>query len=155
VKYTFESRRNQFERTVELVLAWEVSGDPITDDYLPEEIDAPELWRMWRQQNPGSHAEISWYITSLGDNKVFEGAPFQDDISYRKPGDPDFLTYFTMPIDEDGEPVTWTRLPVLDKLWRPGQPDKGGFIQEASGWKPSPLQLRMDVDRIASAARLP
>jgi len=31
-------------------------------------------------------------------------------------------------------------LPVQDKLWRPGQAGKGGFIQEATGWKPAILQ---------------
>ena len=30
-------------------------------------------------------------------------------------------------------------LPVASKNWRSGNADKGGFIQQATGWQPTPL----------------
>jgi hypothetical protein len=36
--------------------------------------------------------------------------------------------------------MNWFMLPVVDKLWNSERFDKGGFIQEATGWKPSILQ---------------
>ncbi|NER28870.1 MAG: hypothetical protein F6J89_14840 [Symploca sp. SIO1C4] len=53
----------------------------------------------------------------------------------------DFLNYFTSPVHfKTGEPLNWLSLPVVDKLWNNQRADKGGFIQEATGWKPSILQ---------------
>ena len=40
----------------------------------------------------------------------------------------------------NGERLNWLLLPVEDKLWNAKQANKGGFIQEATGWKPSILQ---------------
>jgi len=39
-----------------------------------------------------------------------------------------------------GEPLNWFALPVVDKRWNTRRADKGGFIQEHTGWKPSVLQ---------------
>jgi hypothetical protein len=73
-------------------------------------------------------------------------APFQAEF------DGDFLTYYSWPEDANGEPIMWTALPVADKLWREDDAAKGGFVQEATGWKPSPFQAVMDVGLIARAA---
>src|ERR1051325_2635279 len=43
----FKSKSSGVEYAIELALRWEVSGDPITDDYSPDEIEASELWSMW------------------------------------------------------------------------------------------------------------
>ena len=52
-----------------------------------------------------------------------------------------FLDYYSSPIDcETGEKLNWLALPVEDKLWNSKCQNKGGFIQEATGWKPSILQ---------------
>jgi hypothetical protein len=54
----------------------------------------------------------------------------------------DFLTHYSFPTHAvSGERLNWLRLPVLDRAWREDREDVGGFVQEASGWKPSPLQL--------------
>ncbi|MBC2868546.1 hypothetical protein H1R13_27335 [Streptomyces mexicanus] len=55
---------------------------------------------------------------------------------------------------ETGERVNWMRLPVMDRGWNGTTADKGGFIQEATGWKPSPLQPTMDFIQIGRAAGL-
>ncbi|MEU9615820.1 MULTISPECIES: hypothetical protein [Streptomyces] len=72
--------------------------------------------------------------------------------------DPDpehFLTHFTYPVHAvTGEPINWLRLPVLDSQWNKTAADRGGFIQQVTGWKPSPLQPTMDVRQIGAAAGL-
>jgi hypothetical protein len=48
---------------------------------------------------------------------------------------------------------------VIDKLWRVDLPPhvatKGGFIQEATGWKPSPLQPYINLRQLAAMAEMP
>ncbi|WP_328491313.1 hypothetical protein OHS59_44295 [Streptomyces sp. NBC_00414] len=38
----------------------------------------------------------------------------------------------------DAWALLWLRSTVLDRGWNNSTADKGGFIQEATGWKPSP-----------------
>lgn len=137
----FKARSNGFERSTELRLGWEVHGDPITDDFTPEEASAAELWTRWRNQYGGDRLRIYW--TVRGDN-VAEHIPFDG----QGVGGEDFLTFFTWPVDADDQPLRWTDLPVEDKLWNSSRADKGGFIQEHTGWKPSPFQTEMDVELI-------
>lgn len=144
--WRYESAARDHTRVHPLWLYWEMNGDPITDDYFVDEMSADELWREWRRDmepepatealfGPGAR-RIWWFVEGDG----VESAPFQD---WR--GVPfenwNFLTHFTWPVDpETDERMSWASLPVADKLWRPGHADKGGFIQEVTGWKPSPLQ---------------
>ena len=66
----------------------------------------------------------------------------------------DFLSFFTWPEDaETGKPLNWLELPVVDKLWRPNRADKGGFIQEATSWKPSILQPYVYLSSLERAVR--
>lgn len=157
--WRFRSRSGH-ENTVSLYLEWEVYCDPITDDYDPEEITAGDLWREWVRRYaaarlveptglPLGHVDIYW---SVRGGPIFEAAPFHA----RPRLSVDFLTYFTWPRDaRTGAPLCWGALPVADKLWRPGRADKGGFIQELTGWKPSPLQASVDVRQLAAMTGLP
>jgi hypothetical protein len=154
--WRFRSKHGH-ENTVPLYLLWEVYCDPITDDYDPDEITAGELWQKWvckyaagrpAEPNglPPAHVNIYW---SVRGGPIFEAAPFQGQSV-------DFLTYFTWPRDaRTGVPLRWGALPAADKLWRPGRADKGGFIQELTGWKPSPLQASVDVRQLAAMTGLP
>lgn len=134
--WTFSSRRGGIERTSDLCLRWEVHGDPVSDDYTPEEASASELWSIWRRQYPGERLPIHWFVEGDG---TLEGAP------HSELGGSDFLTHYTWPVNAEGEALRWTDLRVVDKLWNPQSAAKGGFIQEYSGWKPSPFQQEMDV----------
>ena len=91
-------------------------------------------------------AADAWLVlTAEFGTELIEFAPFDP----LRPDRKDFLTYFTSPVSAtSGEPLNWLRLPVVDKLWRPGRGDKGGFIQEATGWKPSPLQPLIHIDQL-------
>lgn len=159
--WTWTSRRNPaFTQIGPLYLRWEVWGDPITDDYRPEEIGADELLRMWLKHLPDQGTEatfgagavgLNWTVTGEGTSGVFEAAPFQMRLRTHQ----DFLTYFSWPVSTvTGERVNFNRLPVLDKLWRDGRGDKGGFIQSATGWKPAALQPVMWIGSVMAAASL-
>jgi len=157
--YSFKTLRHNADRIGELSLYWEALGDPVSDDYDIEDASARELWRIWRKRYPiDERAEerwgegavrISWYVGG----EVFESAPHAIYLPDYEPET--FLDSYSTPIDvATGEPIQWTRLPVEDKLWREGRPDKGGFIQEATGWKPSPLQPVFWPDQLAAACGL-
>lgn len=156
-EWTFSSRYG-YERTTVLSLYWEVNGDPMSDDYEPEEITADRLLMKWARKycpdpSVDPWAPIYWFVSGYG---VFDAAPFQREY---QPSDPTgFLRHYGWPVDERGERLQWSRLPVVDKLWHPSghgrhyQANKGGFIQEATGWKPSPMQDRVHVPDLLAAA---
>jgi hypothetical protein len=75
--------------------------------------------------------------------------PFQSPHSGEEVEREDFLTFYDWPIDMvTGERLNWLTLPVVDKLWRDKRMDKGGFIQEATNWKPSILQPFVYLDSL-------
>jgi hypothetical protein len=159
-QWTWTSPRSSHTWTEELVLYAEPDGSSMSDDYLPEETSAEELWRMWVDRQAVTYHErypdeyrlgevpIFWTVTLPTFSGVFEAAPYSPNALSE-----DFLTHYTHPVDADtGEPLSFLRLPVLDRGWNKTAADKGGFIQEATGWKPSPLQPTMDFLVVGQAA---
>ena len=135
------SNRHGEERKSPLEAYWEVHLDPISDDYTPEEADAFELLEKWskkaNQDHPNGLIPISW---SVQGKATFEAMPFQFE---HFPGQlrETFLTFFTWPVNcVTGEQLNWLTLPVVDKMWNSKRANKGGFIQQATGWKPAILQ---------------
>ncbi|MFJ5306131.1 hypothetical protein [Streptomyces sp. NPDC088350] len=163
-RWKFSSLASGHERTVQLALEWEPDGSSMSDDFTVEEANAAELWHIWVDRYGNRyhldspevyapwHVPVSWYVCSVGGGGTFEAAPHQslpDDFPLRE----DFLTRYTHPLHaRSSVPVNWLRLPVLDHGWNATQADKGGFIQEVTGWKPSPLLPAMDVRQVAKAA---
>jgi hypothetical protein len=136
-----------------LVAYWEVENDPISDDYTPDEIDAADLFRQWAglvgPRHPDRMIPIDWYISGPNSAK-FESAPFQFGRVAGK--DKDFLTHYHWPIDPTtGERLNWLLVPVTDKGWSTKKSSKGGFIQEATGWKPAMLQPHVYLPSLESA----
>lgn len=162
-RWQYRSKRSNYEHTQRLALYWEPDGSAMSDDYTPDEVDAHGLWRMWvdrygskyHEETPevyaAWHVPIYWFVTSV-EGGTFEAAPHQtlpSDFLLRE----NFLTHFTHPVHEiTGEPINWMRLPVIDRGWNAKRSDKSGFIQEATGWKPTPLQPFMDVRQVGRAA---
>lgn len=146
-QWTYQSRRSDHSRTEELTLGWEVSGDPISDSYRTDEIPAIDLFDLWFDRHGAENnglLSIYWSVYP-----VTEAAPLQAAWA----GSPDFLTYWTDPIDlRTGAPLNWLELPVDDKQWSTRGGDKGGFIQEATGWKPSALQPYVYAPALRAAA---
>lgn len=137
-------RRGQDRGVHSLELEWWLNWDSITDDYYQSEITAGELMRMWlRKVGETEELKISWMVSS-----VSESAPFTGE-------DRDFLSYYQWPTHaETGEQLNWLTLPVQDKAWNENRADKGGFIQEVLGWKPSPLQRTLHLPTLLGAAGL-
>jgi hypothetical protein len=158
--WVFHHQQDSREITADLSLDWEINGISIADAYDPEDTDALELWRIWvkrygHQEHPqlgSGWATISWYVTSPA-AKIIENAPFA--YENELPPTPNFLDFFTWPQDEHtGARLRWSTLHVEDKAWTPGRADKGGFFQEATGWKPAPYQPLVHLPSLAGAAGL-
>lgn len=123
-------------------LWWWLDADSITDDYSNDEITSDELFAMWLRRPSIKDAEnlnVNWWV-----HPVTEEIPFIGE-------DEDFLSFYTWPVhSETGERLKWTQLPVQDKSWtRNG--DKGGFIQDYTGWKPSPFQRTLHLPTLLKA----
>ncbi|MDX5526169.1 hypothetical protein PV677_36480 [Streptomyces sp. DE06-01C] len=170
-RWTFQARGTSYTQTAELALLPEIDGSSITDEYVPADITALELWAMWvgkyadyqHEQHPDDYdpgeVRINWTVTTLKVGGVFELAPYSYDTRATRtsPYMPreNFGTVYTPPVHVvTGEPLNWLRLPVLDRGWNETVANKGGFIQELTGWKPSPLQPTVDVRQIGAAAGL-
>jgi hypothetical protein len=171
--WRFGNRQNGHERIADLRLGWELPGDPITDNYTPDEIDAAALWSRWYKRyveddEPripelgAGWLAIYWTVMDAVAG-VFEHAPFvprlgrDAELDAETGEQENFLTFFTWPRDPDSDqPLRFTALEVEDKLWH-AEPDvradKGGFIQEHTGWKPSPLQPVVYVPALRDAIR--
>lgn len=158
-QYKWRNKTSGYDFEGELHLSWEVNGDPISDDYAGDEISAADLLREWaKRYYPEARAEtiygpgavkIHWAIAG----EPFEAAPFSPEVEVRN--EDDFLTYFSWPVHaETGERLNFNTLYVRDKEWNERRWDKGGFIQEATGWKPSPFQPVMFVPTVFAASGL-
>lgn len=170
-RWTFQSRESGYTQTEELVLRPMPANGEITDGYTRDEISAQELWRLWAKDANSYHVRypdhfrageipIIWSVTKPSLDGIVELAPHTLDPRSLMPefkDDPheDFLTWYTHPVhDGTGEAVNWLRLPVVDRAWNTTAGDAGGFVQEATGWKPSALQPTMNVVEIGRAAGL-
>ena len=147
-------RRDYPAKRARLTAVWELYVDPMSDDYTPDDIDAQELFLLWAKRVKADYPDglipIYWSVHAPQDG-IYETMPFQ----HQFPDIENFLTFFTWPTN----PVTrdrlnWLTLPVVDKLWNSRRADKGGFIQEATGWKPSILQPHAYLPALVSAMNL-
>ena len=145
--WKFSHCRTGAPKEVALEAEWEVMDSPITDEYTPLEMSAEDLLREWSNRVKTDEkcesllVPIYWSVRSPG-GEVHERMPFQHSVSLQgnTPGD-DFLKHYTWPVNSrTGQRLNWLVLPVADKEWNDHQSDKGGFIQEVTGWKPSVLQ---------------
>lgn len=150
--WKFEGRRSGETWLATIQAYWEVVLDPISDDFSPETMSVSDLMRLWQGRIedrgfPEKLVPIYWYVDSPN-SEVFELMPFQYE-HYPGQSREDFLTFFSWPTNvETDEPLNWLTLPVVDKRWNSQQSDKGGFIQEATGWRPAILQPFVYLDSL-------
>lgn len=152
--WTFKGRKVSWERRISLTAIWEVASSAMSDNFTPEETPAHELFTLWAarvgEEHPDGLIPIYWSVEGP-EGFGTEEMPFQPHQSL---SDEDFLTHYTWPENaETGEPLNWFTLPVLDEEWNPGRSNKGGFIQEATGWKPSVLQPHVYLPALEGAQR--
>lgn len=125
---------------------WEVELDPLSDKYTPRVINAHDLFCEWKEKILKEFSNglipIHWFVINE-EEEIFEGMPFQFEHLHSESifTDDNFLTTFTWPVNKDTrEHLNWLTLPVVDKLWKHERADKGGFLQQYTGWKPSIFQ---------------
>jgi hypothetical protein len=121
---------------------WEIWRDPIGDDFAPDETPAAELLHRWaaeaQTQFLNGLVPIYWVVRGDGIDGYI---PFQYEHDPEPESRETFLDLFTWPVDvASGERLNWLELPVVDKIWISKSASKGGFIQQATRWKPSILQ---------------
>jgi len=154
--WTFKSRESGYEHTDRLVAYWEVHRDPMSDEYTPAEIGASELFGKWarelKKELPDGLLAIYWSVRTP-QRTIQEFMPFQfPHLALSE----DFLTHFTWPVNSNsGDLLNWLCLPVVDKLWNRQQMEKGGFIQQATTWKPSILQPHVYLPSLVDSWRRP
>ena len=139
--WKFESLRTSVEREASLVASWEVAQDHISGDFDPLESTPNELFTIWAEsvhrEYQNDLIQIYWSVRSP-EVGIFETMPFQFKWFATRE---DFLTFYTWPLEKTtGDQLNWLTLPVENKLWNSDRADKGGFIQQATGWKPAVLQ---------------
>lgn len=145
LNWKFSNRQSGQELEAVITAYWEVSLDPISDDYIPSDTSAYDLFQEWvekvKEEHPDGLIPIFWFVQVKGENvSTFEWMPFQFEHN-PSPSRKDFLDFFTQPLHPmTNQPMNWLTLPVEDKMWNSQYSSKGGFIQQATGWKPSVLQ---------------
>ena len=141
-----------------MIAYWEVHLDPMSDDYTPEEMPALDLLGRWvsavRNVSTSELIPIYWFVESPGQRKL-ERMPFQyNHLKTMDVAPEDFLTFYSWPTNAStGKPLNWVTLPVVDKLWNRKRADKGGFIQQATGWKPAILQPFVHLPTLVATRR--
>lgn len=132
------TKRGGRSYTEPLVLWWEIDYETITDDYDYDEADEFELFRWWSRlleskgRTSTSQLPIWWSVSGP------TTAEFAEQSS-EWPDGPYFDKYYYLS-SPNGSHIPVHCLPVADKKWTASQMDKGGFIQQATQWKPTPLQ---------------
>ncbi|MFD5588823.1 hypothetical protein ACFWII_34085 [Streptomyces sp. NPDC127063] len=116
------------EKTEELALWWDPAGSIVSDDYLPEDTSAAELWGIWakdcnryherypQRYRPGE-IPIVWTVTPVSEMAphTFDPRDLVESPFGSMPRE-DFLTFYTHPVHVDtGERLNWLRLPVVNK----------------------------------------
>lgn len=126
-----------------LTLGWFLDRDSLSDDYTLNDKEAEELFDMWLAKvDTTGDLTINWWLPELG-----ELAPFQD-----AEGHDSFFDFYDWPVHSDeGVRLNWLALPVQDKRWNLHGADKGGFIQEVTGWKPSAYQRTVHMPTLLKA----
>ncbi|OAN29120.1 hypothetical protein A4X17_05970 [Plantibacter sp. H53] len=143
------------QKEVRLGLHWWADGDSVSDDYTSD--DSPEeILGVWLAQLSDDVVHISWSVQvwESDDDRHWstEPAPRFSQGNFGRNGADSFETHYRPPQNlSSDEPINWNRLPVVDKLWTE-RGDKGGFLQEVTGWKPSPFQTHVDTRLVLAAA---
>ena len=143
--FSFYNRKFPSHRlTGQFLARYEVSHADTLLDFEPE-LDAGDAFDRWAKKvlenNSSGLVKLDWLVEMPEQDFKPEFFPGQ----YEQEGS-DFLTYFSNPINEQtGQLLDWGTVPVKKLRWNKKQKDAGGFIEEATGWKPSLLQSHIDV----------
>ena len=143
-KMFVRSRATGVDRQADdLCFVYQVEGSSISDNFTPGKCSPVVLWHGWVESMKKydlTRVPIHWFIQSEMAG-IFEAARGlsrwepKDGTLHRR-----WVDDFDQPRYLNGAPFRWLDLPVLDQGWSRETHSSGGFIQELTGWKPSPLQ---------------
>lgn len=152
--WKYQAREWDIEFKGQLWAMYEIESASVSDDYTSEEISAVDLLDRWEAlmgevDYRDGLIPIRWYVQPEPDG-LPSFMPFANDGF--ADGEKTFLDHFTWPTNaETGELLNWLTLPVRDQFWSKEPRGKAGFIQEATGWKPSLLQPFLRFSSLAEA----
>jgi hypothetical protein len=155
--WTYSGHSSGRNQTTALALSYALDGSALSDGLSPLEASAEELFIAYMSRFGAQDAtRIHWYVNAVIGSKLAPrgAAPFQlyPETPIRHVVQEDFLTLYTWPTHAGtAEPLNFLRLPVLDQDWRPGHASDGGFFQELTGWKPTPLQPHVNITQVLRA----
>jgi hypothetical protein len=141
---------DEYVQEIQLWLEWEIDCSAIGGNYSSDEISANDMWRMFIDMYYPDRgwAPIFWMVSP-----IHETAPFQAAHSVRLGaagahgtiGDPrGMLREYQWPVDaETGERLNFMSLPVKESSW---------FVEQATGWKPSPLEPMVSIAMLDGGA---
>ncbi len=147
-------KRGERKFETELWAIYEIDASWISDDYTIDDASALELFDEWvTRVGTGDYRNglipIRWYVEPRP-RGLPSYMPFANEGLTQ--GQKTFLDHFTWPTDAvTGDHVNWLTLPVLDQAWSRDRMTKGGFIQEATGWKPSMFQPFLRLSSLVDA----
>lgn len=149
IECEFGDRQGTYRAARRLSARYEVNLSAMSDNYTPLDITAADLLREWAgraaRSFPSGILSIYWSVVGEAISEQLPGIEHY----YAPDEERDFLTHFTQPIRTDtGQPLRWIELPVRDLKWNLQRADKGGFIQEATGWKPAIFQPFVLLDHL-------
>lgn len=140
-----------------LSLDWELrDAGHFSENWVPSEVDAAGLLRLWAAHagRDGDLLTISWWVVMerrFGRQREIDRWPVATPAAVL--GRSSFSDIFSTPLSErTGDVVEWDRIAVVDKSWVRGRTDPGGFVQEATGWKPAPLQRSVRLGALLALA---
>jgi hypothetical protein len=158
-RYSFLDRSGH-ERRGELHLSYEVDNDPISEDFNARWDSPHDVFDAWRERYLKARERsplpymarcvpITWFISGCA---TFESAHPGNYALYGEETHSWWGDFYTRPYDIQGQSFIGDvkDIPVLHKQWTAKRQDKGGFITEATGWKPFPLQRWVDLDQLTS-----
>lgn len=135
-----------------LYAGYAINYEALSDEYDCSETPAwvvYDRWRDWARKRPEHHplgVSISWHVAGLG---TFDDHPTAYDHYQEASRIYKWTHWFHTPQRTDGEPFNWSDLPIEVKRWHPSfECAKGGFIEEHTGFRPSPLQPFVTLDQL-------
>lgn len=152
VEYEFTHKLDGHTRRGYLYAGYEIRYEALSDDYDSAETPAwvvYDRWRDWartREEHYPLGVRINWYVAGCA---TFDDHPTAHDHFPDSDGSYKWTHYFHAPKRIDGKPFNWSDLPIEVKRWHPGfSCTKGGFIEEHTGFRPSPLQPFVTLEQL-------
>ncbi len=139
-QYSYKNYRFTEQHRVDRFTAhWELEFSGICSKYRHLRVDKMLLIYLDRvkRKYKGGSIPIIWFVKG----EVYSKPEFMPGTNY----DFSFLDYFSRPVSvTTGKSIQWEDIPVSDL----SSGANSGFIQDATGWQPKPLQKSVSIAKL-------